>query len=220
MRSTPGLRPSSRPDAAPWSRRPATDPSRRSRAAASDGRCWSVRTAVRPTDCSRPGPWFSASVSARWPSDAGVFGLPVSRSRCDAGGERRLRTTWPRRTHAREASRRHRRRGRGAGRHTSTDQAAFGRASPLVPDGRARAGGAGFARRPRRDPAPGRLGRRPNDAAQHASSALAALRVQAVDATPVLRALSDAGRRVRGLTVAEARLEDVFLHLTDPQGRT
>jgi len=163
---------------------------------------------------------FSASVSARWPSDAGVFGLPVSRSRCDAGGERRLRTTWPRRTHAREASRRHRRRGRGAGRHTSTDQAAFGRASPLVPDGRARAGGAGFARRPRRDPAPGRLGRRPNDAAQHASSALAALRVQAVDATPVLRALSNAGRRVRGLTVAEARLEDVFLHLTDPPGRT
>jgi hypothetical protein len=41
-----------------------------------------------------------------------------------------------------------------------------------------------------------------------------------VDATPVLRALSDAGRRVRGLTVAEARLEDVFLHLTDPPGRT
>jgi hypothetical protein len=52
---------------------------------------------------------------------------------------------------------------------------------------------------------------RPNDAAQHASSALAALRVQAVDATPVLRALSDAGRQVRRLTVAEASLEDVFL---------
>jgi len=43
------------------------------------------------------------------------------------------------------------------------------------------------------------------------------VRLQAADATPPLRTLFAAGRRVEGLVVTEATLEEAFVHLTSPE---
>ena len=57
------------------------------------------------------------------------------------------------------------------------------------------------------------------DAGPVAPATLRHLRVQAVDAVPVLRALFQTGREIVGLTVTEASLEDAFLHLTTRKER-
>jgi ABC-2 type transport system ATP-binding protein len=58
-----------------------------------------------------------------------------------------------------------------------------------------------------------------HDGSPDGQEALPRWRVQAIDAAPVLRAMFDVGHEVRELTVAEASLEDAFLHLTGGEDR-
>ena len=57
----------------------------------------------------------------------------------------------------------------------------------------------------------------PTDSATEGRPGVRRIRLQAADAEPPLRVLFAAGHRVEGLIVAEATLEEAFVHLTSPE---